>query len=1173
MAVVDRRLLDAYEQCRTDFRFFSKNCLKIKDKLGNTVPFQWNSAQEMLHAKLEEQKRRTGRVRVMICKGRQQGCCLAPKTRVLMADLTWREIQYVKPGERVVACDENPNGRVGRRMRTANVEVVATTIKDAARITFSDGRTLVTSLDHRWLGRKSQVQGAWRTFGTGGKTKLVAGDQVRSVTEPWEVGDGEDGWVGGLIDGEGSFATKKETGFSVRVSQRDGAVLQRLRKYVSERNYTFGETEDCRVGGVSKLGRKPVFGIEFSRMRELFRIMGQCRPSRMPSDWWDGKKLPGDGNSWTTVEKVELIGEQVLYDLQTSEKTFVAEGLVSHNSTYIGARFYHNTTMNRGRNTFILSHKKDTTDALAAIVERYQINNPFAPQKGKDNVLELEFPRLDASYYLETAGAASSGRGKTSLNFHGCLSPNTWIMDPCGGARRMRDFKVGEVVYTHTGALAPISFISRKRADAYAVRVLGANVPLIATGEHKFVTRLGKKRLDELGVGDELMHPVTSVKSERVTWPYRLKYASRPQGGGTGSVGPDELEATFELGRILGLYLAEGHVSRNRVSFTVHEKEVERTLKWLQPFSRCWRKISVERRASKAVNVTVNSRSFAAFVEARCSRVAGKHLPSEWARNADFARGLVTGYFSGDGGGQFDKTTRRVQAPSVLPSLAFGMRDALAALGYGWSSLVRREGALRNGRDEKTQWTVRLSGEGADRLWTDMGREPLERTNKVREANFKIEDGAAWFPITGIEPVGEVEVMDFEVAHEDHTYRTWQCAVSNSEVAFWTNASAHFSGSVQTVPDMDGTEVALESTANGVTGAFYERTQDAIQRRGDYELCFIPWFLQTEYVRRVPEGFELAEEAEGAYSCNIGLSERQYAELFELSNEQMVWRRNKIHELKAEGGLSLFDQEYPATVELAFQQKAEGAYHKVIDILRARKRTDIHAGGPLILGVDPAGEGGDRFAIAFRRGHVCEKIIWRDKIAHDEAVAWLKSVIDEANPALVFIDAGGLGKAIISSLRAKGPAYNLPRVHAVNFGGKSQSKMARPNMPGPKMRRDEMQQRVAEWLALSEGVSIPDIDTLQADLIELRIKKNSTNDLQLESKQEIKGRGGRSPDLADALGLTFADQVFVRNYTEPKQQAAFMQDARKAAIIQPSSDEVVEYGEFGYGGGSGGWMG
>lgn len=37
-----------------------------------------------------------------------------------------------------------------------------------------------------------------------------------------------------------------------------------------------------------------------------------------------------------------------------------------------------------------------------------------------------------------------------------------------------------------------------------------------------------------------------------------------------------------------------------------------------------------------------------------------------------------------------------------------------------------------------------------------------------------------------------------------------------SEVAFWPNAPTHFAGVVQAIPDLPGTEVILESTANGV---------------------------------------------------------------------------------------------------------------------------------------------------------------------------------------------------------------------------------------------------------------------------------------------------------------------------------------------------------------------
>jgi len=48
-----------------------------------------------------------------------------------------------------------------------------------------------------------------------------------------------------------------------------------------------------------------------------------------------------------------------------------------------------------------------------------------------------------------------------------------------------------------------------------------------------------------------------------------------------------------------------------------------------------------------------------------------------------------------------------------------------------------------------------------------------------------------------------------------------------SEVAFWPNAASHFAGVVQAVPDLPGTEIILESTANGIGGEFHQRWQQA----------------------------------------------------------------------------------------------------------------------------------------------------------------------------------------------------------------------------------------------------------------------------------------------------------------------------------------------------------
>lgn len=350
-----------------------------------------------------------------------------------------------------------------------------------------------------------------------------------------------------------------------------------------------------------------------------------------------------------------------------------------------------------------------------------------------------------------------------------------------------------------------------------------------------------------------------------------------------------------------------------------------------------------------------------------------------------------------------------------------------------------------------------------------------------------------------------------------------------SEVAFWDNAPAHFASSVQTVSDAPGTEIILESTANGTSGEYYERWQEAESGVGDYQAIFIPWYWQKEYARTVPHDFELSNE-----NIDGEISEVEYMDMFNLEMEQMVWRRAKIRELRS---LELFNQEYPATASMAFQASDTDSYIKGYSVLKARKR-DVTSGGPLIMGVDPAGEGGDRFCVCFRRGYKVEHIEWRVKIGAPEAVEWLDELIQRYKPARINVDAGGLGHGVIGFLKAKRSHY--PKiVRAINFGSTSQFKMARPKAPGPKYRRDEMWQRMKDWLDLEEGVQIPDIDVLQADLTACRKKPSLTNDFQLLSKDEMRKLGIRSPDLGDAMALTFADLSHITEYVDAEKKNVY----------------------------------
>jgi hypothetical protein len=362
-----------------------------------------------------------------------------------------------------------------------------------------------------------------------------------------------------------------------------------------------------------------------------------------------------------------------------------------------------------------------------------------------------------------------------------------------------------------------------------------------------------------------------------------------------------------------------------------------------------------------------------------------------------------------------------------------------------------------------------------------------------------------------------------------------------SEVAFWQSAGDHFASSVQTVPGEDGTEIILESTANGASGEFYERWQDAVAGVGDYIPVFIPWFWQEEYKRTVPDDFELSTDP-----GDTGISEKEYQKLFDLTFEQMAWRRAKIAELRS---VQMFDQEYPASPDVAFQSAdVKKSFILPILALRARKRKNVVGAGPLIIGADPSGPGKDRFSVAARQGL---KVLWvehRQMPVTEEAVAWLRAIIDDHLPDVMFVDLGNIGHAIVSLLKgltdqsgrpAKAPdgRFYHEIVKGVNFGATSQSKLARPKVPGPKNRRAEMWDRSREWLELEDGVSIPDHDWLQAAATSPHKKPQLNNDFYLESKEQMKTRGVRSPDDWDAVALTFADSDRIVGSTARRESA------------------------------------
>lgn len=334
-----------------------------------------------------------------------------------------------------------------------------------------------------------------------------------------------------------------------------------------------------------------------------------------------------------------------------------------------------------------------------------------------------------------------------------------------------------------------------------------------------------------------------------------------------------------------------------------------------------------------------------------------------------------------------------------------------------------------------------------------------------------------------------------------------------SEVAFWNNASEHAKGIMQAVPSEPGTEIILESTANGLGNFFHQQWQQAEAGQSDFRAIFVPWFWQDEYQKPLMEGFTTSFE------------EDELKRFYGLTDEQINWRRYKIVELSVSGqdGAKAFQQEYPCTPDEAFVTTGEDTYIQPSIVMRARK-CETEKIGPLVVGVDPARFGDDRTCIIRRQGRVAFKLESHSKKDTMEVVGICHQIITTEKPVKMFVDIGGLGAGIVDRLFELG---HRDIVVGVNAGSTPLNGAIYSN------KRAEMWGLLLQWLK-EEPCQIPDDNSLHADICGIRYKIDSNSRLVMEQKAEMKKRGIRSPDSADSLCLTFALPVSSLDYNVTK---------------------------------------
>lgn len=255
--------------------------------------------------------------------------CVAPETLILRDDMRWVPAAELQEADLLVGFDESlgvNSGRGGTRLRSAAIEAIGRKDLECVRVVTDRGE-IVVSLGHQFVEKRSRNR-YWKVA-----SDVHVGDHLLWIGEPWEdiSATRDAAYMAGLIDGEG-WLSGAQGRARIGFAQNAGLVWE--------------ESLAC----LKRLGFEPVIAARASGVQtwhvvggryETMRFLGQVRSVRLidrAREIWEGGTLVSKGPytqagaSIATVVAVEKLGVRPVVTMQTSTRTFIANGYLSHNS-------------------------------------------------------------------------------------------------------------------------------------------------------------------------------------------------------------------------------------------------------------------------------------------------------------------------------------------------------------------------------------------------------------------------------------------------------------------------------------------------------------------------------------------------------------------------------------------------------------------------------------------------------------------------------------------------------------------------------------------------------------------------------------------------------------------------------------------------------------------------
>jgi hypothetical protein len=533
-------------------------------------------------------------------------------------------------------------------------------------------------------------------------------------------------------------------------------------------------------------------------------------------------------DTWAEREEAGLPIEQQILKARQQGISTVVEGAIAKKVNFgIGVK------------AAIASYDQDAAERMFGMTElafnempSWMRANPTSDRARSLKAFAATNTRLTLYSGKKAAGIA---RGDTPSVLHICLAPDTPLHLEDGKILPICEVQPGDKVITSRGRIVPVKACIQSPRPAEVASELwlwGNYSPLVVTRDHPILTPDGFVYSENLGKGDFVSIPVRKIgrkiRSVDIEYP---AVGRKPVGRDKSTIRKAALNRSW--GWLCGLYIAEGSLTASNTSdgasgvcFSIHRKEEARVITGLQEALGMFQHIGVSH----------NKKALTSHINVHCSglgRWLGKTFGSgaenktipDWVfqTGSDFVEGLVKGYFEGDG--HISPRISEVICHSVSMSLIVQMRDLLASMGIGWSSIYRREGGFLYGRNCRPIWSLQVASDSARLLrrrmgWEQANHSPARQSAANRAKKWRYSEDGTLIHIQVFENLPRYceTFYDLEVDAPEHDFTTIHCCVKNSEVSTFPDASNVIEKSLfQAVHPSPNTFMILESTGNGNT--------------------------------------------------------------------------------------------------------------------------------------------------------------------------------------------------------------------------------------------------------------------------------------------------------------------------------------------------------------------